>query len=191
MTDTTIKQESPLFGRAGADTALLTPPSPSTKRRWSDESQDSGEKRQRIDTGSSESIPAEEEADAEFRALVERAAAEAILQPNPSGNRLPVRQEEGVRSPSLAAESDDAETAGQLNGFTSDPHFWMRIMSLPILESLVGKAPAWQSLLIYLVAGLLTMYSLFKFSLPCKDLGEILLVLYRRGTQSLAKLILP
>jgi protein TBF1 len=143
MIDPPIKQESFYTSGSGADPALLTPPSPSTKRRRSDENEYFGEKRQRIDTESSSNRPVENLLSEDFRAMLARAEGAVMQQHAPSGNELQaVRQEEAAKSCPPAAQNENIEPAGQISGFTSDPHLWMRIMSLAILESLVGTTPS-------------------------------------------------
>lgn len=49
----------------------------------------------------------------------------------------PLPSVEGYQS--AAGEFGGGEAAAEIsNGFSADPHFYMRILSLPILESLVG-----------------------------------------------------
>jgi hypothetical protein len=60
-----------------------------------------------------------------------------IQQHAPHGNGLHVSLEQAAPSTALVTQSEHDRHEGRSNGFTSDPHLYMRILSLPILESLV------------------------------------------------------
>ena len=117
----------------------MTPQSPSLKRRRSNESQDLGEKRQRTD--SSADKPAGNLPPEDFDTILARTAGAVMEHYAPSAVRMPYSPDEAGRN---VAALETTEPKVQSNGFMSDPHLYMRILSLPILESLVGSLP-WNS----------------------------------------------
>ena len=112
------------------------------KRRRSDHSQDMGEKRQRLDhiaampnnnmhLGSSPSI-----------ADLAAQASEAVMAQYLAANQDYAVQAQAEAQTSTPAQSAQATTNDDMNvptgsDFISDPYLYMRIFSLPILESLV------------------------------------------------------
>lgn len=105
----------------------------STQKRPNSDAQDGPEKRQRIE-------PTHTAAgnDDNLAALLAQATAAATEQFQQSSNVHSNRdygppQSEGA----LATTQDEQRTTGDIHGFTSDPNLYMRILSLPILESLV------------------------------------------------------
>lgn len=141
FTDVPIKHESPYNGEAVSNQALVSPESPSLKRRRSDQSQDLGEKRQRVDSGSSANAPTEAFPSAEFADMLAQATSTVMQQHAPYGNGLHVSEEQAAASTALVSQKELNGHEGRSSGFTSDPHLYMRILSLPILESLVCKDP--------------------------------------------------
>jgi protein TBF1 len=135
--DVPIKHESPYNGEAVSSQALVSPESPSLKRRRSDQSQDLGEKRQRVDSGSSATASSGPLLSDGFASLLAQATDAVIQQHAPHGNGLHVSPERATPSTALVTQSEHNGHEGRSNGFTSDPHLYMRILSLPILESLV------------------------------------------------------
>jgi len=107
----------------------------SLKRRRSE--QDMGEKRQRIDTGSSTAG----EISNDFAAMLAQATNTVMQQHAPAdatNNGLRLRVEQAPTPESMVAHQDRVDNRS--NGFNSDPHLYMRILSLPILESLVRES---------------------------------------------------
>lgn len=118
----------------GTGPTLMTPQSPSLKRRRSNESQDLGEKRQRTD--SSADKPAGNLPPEDFDTILARAAGAVMEHYAPSAVGMSSSQDQAGYN---VAGLENIEPKGQSNGFISDPHLYMRILSLPILESLVGS----------------------------------------------------
>jgi hypothetical protein len=135
--DPWIKPE-PLYNSIeSASPATMAPESSSLKRRRSDESQDMGEKRQRVEPVPTASRPAGNQISEEFQAALAKAAGATMEQHAPSSSALQLYEYGGAGN--AAVEHTEHEDQG--SGFTSDPHLYMRILSLPILESLVGATP--------------------------------------------------
>jgi len=132
-TDPQIKQELLYNSIESASPLNMPPESSSHKRRRSDESQVSGEKRQRVEPASTANGLAGSQISEEFQAALAKAAGATMQQHAPSSNTL--EQREGC--PATPQEHTEPEDQG--SGFTSDPHLYMRILSLPILESLVSS----------------------------------------------------
>lgn len=117
----------------------MTAGSPSSKRRRSDESRDLGEKRQRVDPGPSANTATSHSLIVNFDDMLAQATGAVMQQHAPSSNQLQSYQEPpGTSCPVVQHEHTEPEV--QSSGFMSDPHLYMRILSLPILESLVGRA---------------------------------------------------
>jgi hypothetical protein len=140
-TDPPIKEEPSYSSGTGLSHPLMTPESPSLKRRRSDGSQDMGEKRQRVDSGSSANKPAGDLPGGGFNTMLAQVEGAVMQQYAPSGIELAYGPHQAGQSCSLAAQNEHTEPQSQSNGFMSDPHLYMRILSLPILESLVRRAP--------------------------------------------------
>jgi hypothetical protein len=137
--DPPIKQEASYSVTSGSSQAITAPKSLSQKRRRPDQSQELGEKRQRIASGSSASRPAEP-LSVKFREMLAQTEGAVMQQHAPSANRLQIYQEQAESSCPAGAQHEHIEPEGRSRGFMSDPHLYMRILSLPILESLVGTA---------------------------------------------------
>lgn len=137
FTDVPIKHESPYISETVVSQALISPQSPSLKRRRSDQSQDLGEKRQRIDSGSSATGPPQAPLSDGFAAMLAQATGAVMQQHASNGNGLQVSQEQSGESCPLVSQNEQNGHKGRSSRFTSDPHLYMRILSLPILESLV------------------------------------------------------
>ena len=133
--DPPIKQEASYSGTSGSSQAITAPKSLSQKRRRPDESQELGEKRQRIAPEASR--PAEP-LSVKFREMLAQTEGAVMQQLAPSANRPQIYQEQAGSSCPVGAPHEHIEPEGQSRGFMSDPHLYMRILSLPILESLVG-----------------------------------------------------
>ncbi|KAE9380288.1 hypothetical protein N431DRAFT_432577 [Stipitochalara longipes BDJ] len=134
QSDPRIKQEPLYNSMESASPATMPSESPSLKRRRSDESQDLGEKRQRVEPVSSMDRQAGNLISEEFQAALAKAAGATMQQHAPSSSALHLYEEGG--SHHVAAPQEHTEHEDQNSGFTSDPHLYMRILSLPILESL-------------------------------------------------------
>ena len=102
----------------------LSSQSPSLKRRGSDEAERHGEKRQRVDAAPQSS------SDDYLDSILAKAIADATKQFEPRQDI----QDLPITSSNTFGQNG---TRGQNSGYTSDPHLYMRVMSLPILESLV------------------------------------------------------
>jgi hypothetical protein len=137
FTDIPIKRESPYSSETIVSQALISPQSPTLKRRRSDQSQGSGEKRQRVDFGSSATGPQEALLSDGFAAMLAQATGAVMQQHASDGNGLHVSQEQHGESGSVVSQNEQNGNEGHSSRFTSDPHLYMRILSLPILESLV------------------------------------------------------
>jgi hypothetical protein len=137
--DPPIKQEASYSGTSGSSQAIMATASRSQKRRRHDESQDIGEKRQRIASGSSASRSAEPLSE-EFREMLAQIEEGVMQQHAPSAKKLQTSGEPAELACPVGTQYEHIEPAGQSGGFMSDPHLYMRILSLPILESLVGTS---------------------------------------------------
>lgn len=124
--DIPIKYESPY----DADSVpKFSPRSPVLKRRLSEETDSMGDKRQRVDSG-----PANMEMlDDDMAAILAQATAAATQGIQEAAEQA---QEEDEDEASLFADQDEVKEE-QPTLFLSDPHLSMRILSLPVLESLV------------------------------------------------------
>jgi len=130
-----IKYESPY----SAEPPQYDPNQSPLKRRYSEtvhNAQESDEKRQRIEVEQSFAD------DMDFAAMIAQAAATAAREvtaavPNFS-NHDPVHPVEDSFQTHEEPDYSAAQSAGISSGFSSDPHLYMRILSLPILESLVS-----------------------------------------------------
>ncbi len=109
--------------------------SPSLKRRRSDHSQDIGEKRQRLDHIAALSNP-----NMESPSIADLAAqaSEAVMKQYLAANQdYTVQTEPSIPfEPTLPSTIHDTNVPAG-SDFVSDPYLYMRIFSLPILESLV------------------------------------------------------
>jgi hypothetical protein len=136
--DVPIKYESPYHAESIANFPSQSPQSPTLKRGRSEEDMgDSGLKRQRIDSLSSNAplaTPSKALANEEFARLLAQATASTTQQIEQSANIGQKRQPETNVSVNQN-EPDRSERLG--SGFANDPYLYMRILSLPILESLV------------------------------------------------------
>ncbi len=132
-----VKYESPY----SMDPPRWNSQSPSLKRRFSeavDASGDGDEKRQRISVDS-----ADLDDDFDIGKIAEAAAAAAVQQlSNPSTETTFGIDGAQARTSSISPVADtlsvSASNADINGGLSSDPHLYMRILSLPILESLVS-----------------------------------------------------
>ena len=125
--DVPIKYESPY---ASDSIPQFSPQSPVLKRRHSEEPDEMGEKRQRVDAGPTNAgIP-----DDDMAVILAQATAAAT-----QGIEEAMEQAQEDDEPSLFLDRD--ETKEELPTlFLSDPHLSMRILSLPVLESLVRNS---------------------------------------------------
>jgi hypothetical protein len=139
--DVHIKHESPYSSETVASQAPISPQSPSLKRRRSDQSQDLGEKRQRVESGSSATGAPQGSISDGFAAMLAQATGAVMQQHAPYGNGLHAGQEQSEEQSPLVSQNEQNGHEGHSSRFTSDPHLYMRILSLPILESLVGLTP--------------------------------------------------
>jgi len=103
----------------------LSSQSPSLKRRGSGEAECHGEKRQRVDAAPQSSANNDY-----LDSILAKAIADATTQFEPRHD---------IQDLPIASSNNSGQngTRGQNSGYTSDPHLYMRVMSLPILESLV------------------------------------------------------
>ncbi|KAH8803279.1 telomere repeat binding factor-domain-containing protein [Xylogone sp. PMI_703] len=122
-----LKYESPYMTESAADNSLESP----LKRRLSTEFQgEAGEKRQRIETTKD---------DLDLAALIAQATASATQQfvESTATQENDNQQYHGLSSDLFVDNApEQKETLAHNSGFSSDPHLYMRILSLPILESL-------------------------------------------------------
>ena len=128
--DVPIKYESPY---ASESLSNFSPQSPTLKRRRSEEPDDIGEKRQRIES-SSDTL-----ANDHLAAIIAQATASVRQQLGQSTTGGLISHEQDEQPVSSVSRTIQNGSAGHGNGFTSDPHLYMRILSLPILESLVRQ----------------------------------------------------
>jgi hypothetical protein len=98
-----------------------------------------GEKRQRVDSGSSANRPAGDLPGDDFNTMLAQVGGAVMQQYAPSGIELAYSPPQVGQSCPLATQNEHTEPQSQNNGFVSDPHLYMRILSLPILESLVRR----------------------------------------------------
>jgi hypothetical protein len=127
--DVPIKYESPY----PADS--VSPQSPALKRRLSEEPDEMGEKRQRVDSGPNNmAIP-----DDDMAAILAQATAAATQGIEEAAEQAQEDEEED--EPSLFVDHNETKEE-QPTLFLSDPHLSMRILSLPVLESLVRSSVA-------------------------------------------------
>ncbi|OBT62835.1 hypothetical protein VE03_07578 [Pseudogymnoascus sp. 23342-1-I1] len=147
-----IKYESPY----SADPPPYDPHQHSPlKRRYSPSAPASDEKRQRIEVAPPASPPALGGDDMDFAAMIAAAAATASEEAGPPApmqqqqhqvqhhqqhsyaSQEPLPSVEGYQTAATQEFGGGAEAAAEIsNGFSADPHLYMRILSLPILESL-------------------------------------------------------
>lgn len=119
-----IKHESPHAIHA---VPQFSPQAPALKRRYSEEPDEMGEKRQRVDCGPpSEGLP-----DNDIIALLAQATAAATQGIEEALELVQEDDESG-----LFVDPDEIKEEPP-TAFLSDPHLAMRILSLPVLESLV------------------------------------------------------
>lgn len=124
-----IKYESPYGAEPTADNQLESP----LKRRLSTEfHEDPGEKRQRIETAKD---------DLDLAALIAQATASATqqFQVESTAQHESENQQYHNAPVDIVANNNVQQQENNINAgtFSSDPHLYMRILSLPILESLV------------------------------------------------------
>lgn len=137
FSDVAIKYESPY---PSDSPPKFSPQSPVLKRRHSAEPDEMGEKRQRVDAGPTNAgIP-----DDDMAAILAQATAAAT-----QGIEEAMGQAQEDDEPSLLLGQDEVKEE-QPALFLSDPHLSMRILSLPVLESLVRNShtPMLQPILI-------------------------------------------
>ena len=120
--DVPIKHEQP-----SQSISQLSSQSPTLKRRFSERPDEMGEKRQRVDSGPTHrGIP-----DYDTTKVVAQAVAAAhqdigeIMDPTQEDNEYDPDEEEDHVEPPV---------------FISEPHLSMRILSMPVLESLVSSS---------------------------------------------------
>jgi len=101
--------------------------SPTLKRRYSEDADRMGEKRQRVDSGPSNRGISRDGDMAVIMAEATAAATQGIEEA--MGNNL--EEDE---------QADEDEIQSEQPIFISDPHLSMRILSLPVLESLVRSS---------------------------------------------------
>jgi protein TBF1 len=136
LPEPTIKYESPYSSAS----PVYDGQSPSLKRRLSDmatEAKDNDEKRQRIE------VPADnDELDlagiiAQATATAEKTFTDATLR-----DATYLKPDSTIHA-SITGQADNGidaqQTPGLTSGFSSDPQLYMRILSLPMLESLVSS----------------------------------------------------
>jgi protein TBF1 len=142
-----IKYESPY----SAEPPQYDPNHSPLKRRFSETTRHapaSDEKRQRIEVEQPPPLPLGDDMD--FAAMIAQAAAAASQEapaPGPATSSGYAPQEplpsveEGFQARQEQEFGGVRESAATISsGFSADPHLYMRILSLPILESLVGDA---------------------------------------------------
>ena len=129
--DVPIKYESPY---PTDSVAQFSPQSPTLKRRLSEDPDEMGEKRQRVDYGRVNlTMP-----DDDMAAILARATAAATQGIEEAAEQA---QEEDDDERAQSADQDEIKEE-QPTLFLSDPHLSMRILSLPMLESLVRSSIA-------------------------------------------------
>jgi hypothetical protein len=127
--DVPIKYESPYPADSMPQSS---PQSPALKRRLSEEPDEMGEKRQRVDSGPANlAMP-----DDDMAAILAQATAAATQGIEEAAEQA---QEEAEDEPGLFIDQDETKEE-QPALFLSDPHLSMRILSLPVLESLVRSS---------------------------------------------------
>ena len=128
--DVPIKYESPY----PADPILQSSPqSPPLKRRLSEEPDEMGEKRQRVDSGPANLATPDDD----MAAILAQATAAAAQGIEDAAEQA--EEEEAEDEPGLFMDQDETKEE-QPALFLSDPHLSMRILSLPVLESLVRSS---------------------------------------------------
>ncbi|KAF4633020.1 hypothetical protein G7Y89_g5099 [Cudoniella acicularis] len=123
-----IKYESPYY----AEQAQMFTPQPQTpshkRQRSGSDSQDAAEKRQRVEPPSSDAD--------DFAAILARTTASVTQQLGQSAN-IQTQHASPPQQSHFQSRNEQMGGAGLTSGFTSDPNLYMRILSLPILESLI------------------------------------------------------
>lgn len=128
--DVPIKNEIPDYPSFNSPDA-----SPSLKRRRSDHSQDVGEKRQRLDHIAALSNP---NMGSPSIADLAAQASEAVMKQYLAANQdCTVQTQLSIPPESALAPINHDTNVPAGSDFISDPYLYMRIFSLPILESLV------------------------------------------------------
>jgi hypothetical protein len=129
--DVEIKHENPPASDL-ASAPIFPFSSPSNKRTRSN-SPGSAEKRQRIEPG----VPSELTRSDDFTSILQSVSLSVTqqFQQSAQGQVNQVQQHEQAQD---AVQNGHGETASaHTHGFTSDPYLSMRILSLPVLDSLV------------------------------------------------------
>ena len=146
LADVPIKYESPYSTDPIPDNSPQS--SPLKRQRSSEILEDTAEKRQRIDCtapmtpladfaailAQATASVTEHYAASSSVGLVSQSLETSIQQYSASANTAPVQ---GNALGSVNQDNSDGHVAGTSSDFSSDPHLYMRILSLPILESLV------------------------------------------------------
>lgn len=132
LTGLLLHADVPIKYESHYEIASRSSRSPSIKRRRSDQSQMMGEKRQRVD--SSPEHAQHDDITAILAQATERAKSQ-FMAPSKQSSLAP-QPVQNMR------QNEEKGRAGHSNGFMSDPYLYMRILSLPMLESLVGNTCA-------------------------------------------------
>jgi protein TBF1 len=129
-----VKYESPYSNTSQHDSQA-----PPLKRRYSDignEARESDQKRQRVEV---ETLHMD---DYDFDNIVAQAAASAVQSFAGPTNYVQADRSQLASQDQYASRTDNAHSPRHLaqfsSRFSSDPHLYMRILSLPILESLAS-----------------------------------------------------